>query len=120
MFADAMNAANSRVDRAQRSLTRGSAVPVPVPQRGLRVDRGAVPAKLEVEVARGARGVAGPADAADRGARLDVLAFIQRARSDEVRVEVGLVRLLAVDEHEVPVHLGIVAGLRDLASAGND
>ena len=57
-------------------LEPGSAVAVPAPQRGLRVDRPAVDVDLEVEVAADRAGVAGLADRADPLAGEDPVAAV--------------------------------------------
>src|SRR5262249_6740169 len=101
----------------------GSAVSVPLLEKGQRVDRAAafVPAgggpDLEVEVTGG--GVSGLADHADRFAGAHRGAGPQRRRLEQGHGGKVVSRALAVDD-EVVARRGLVAGVLHAAAAGGD
>ena len=75
---------------------------------------------LEVEVTADGAGVAGLADAADALAGPDAVAALDGRGADHVGVEVAAPLALAVDQQEVAVEDGVVAGAQDAAGRGGD
>jgi hypothetical protein len=89
-------------------------------QGRLGVDRVAVDADLEVEVAADGAGVPGLADGADALAGVEALAAMDQGGAGQVRVEVAAVLAFAVNQEVVAVEHRVVASSQDPAVAHGD
>src|SRR5918995_1569042 len=84
-------------------MDAGLAEPVPGAEGRLGIDRAPAEVDLEVEVARGAAGVAGAADVADDVAGVDLVSPLEGRGPDQVRVLVFAALAEPADDDEVAV-----------------
>jgi hypothetical protein len=97
-----------------------SAIAVPVPQRGLGIDRPPVYVDLEMQVAADRDRVAGLPHRADSLAGIDALAAVDQGRVRHVGIKVAASLAFAVDQQVVAVEDRVITRAQNRAAADRD